>query len=106
MLNIENLARITIYDGKLRGKIVYLMMNDPNIMVYDHPYYIIEKASETKPELFYNYWNDLVSLLKHENSYHHDFGLTLIANLTEVDTGNKFSRFSMIILNASMIQNS
>lgn len=30
-------------------------------------------------------------MIYHENSYHRDFGLTLIANLTSVDNENKFS---------------
>lgn len=60
-------------------------------MVYYHSYYIINKASVIRPELFYNYWDNFTSLLNHENSYHRDFGLTLIANLTAVDKQNKFN---------------
>jgi hypothetical protein len=60
-------------------------------MVYYHCYYIISQASEKKPELFYEYWNDFVSLLNHKNSYHRDIGLTIIGNLTKVDKNNLFS---------------
>jgi len=60
-------------------------------MVYYHSYYIIARASEISPELFYEYWDDFATLLNHENSYHRDFGLSLIANLTKIDKINKFS---------------
>lgn len=35
--------------------------------------------------------DDFVLLLDHPNSYHRDFGLVLLANLTGVDTENRFS---------------
>ncbi len=66
-------------------------MNNKKIMVYYHCYYIISKASEEKPELFYKYWNDFAELLNHKNSYHRDIGLTIIGNLTKVDEKNLFS---------------
>ena len=60
-------------------------------MVYYNSYYIISRASELKPELFYKYWDDFLLLLNHQNSYHRDFALNLLANLTRVDKENKFS---------------
>jgi hypothetical protein len=90
-VDVEKFGQMIIDDPELRNETVYLMLNHPKIMVYYHSYYIIEKASEMSPELFYNYWDDFAPLLSHENSYHRDFGLTLIANLTEVDKENKFA---------------
>lgn len=89
-VDISKFAEIIINDTEMREKIVNLMLNDPKIMVYYHSYYIIDKASLMRPELFYSYWDDFASLLKYENSYHRDFGLTLIANLTAVDKEAKF----------------
>lgn len=40
--------------------------------------------------MFYHYWDDFKSLLIHENSYHRDFALVILANLTLVDEENKF----------------
>ena len=91
-VDVDKFAKIVTNDNKLRDEIIYLMMNDPNIMVYYHSYYVVSKASEIRPELFYGYWNDFASLLQHKNSYHRNFGLTLIANLTEVDREDKFSK--------------
>ena len=60
-------------------------------MVYYHFFYIISKASQINPELFYENWNDFVSLLDHKNSYHRDIGITIISNLTKVDTLDMFT---------------
>lgn len=90
-VNVDKFAQMIIDNTELRDGIVNLMLDNPKIMVYYHSYYITGKASEIRPELFYNYWDDFASLLNHGNSYHRDFGLTLIANLTEVDKKDKFA---------------
>ena len=89
-VDIDKFAEIVINNRPIRDKIINQMLNNKNIMVYYHSYQILAKASELEPELFYKYWNDFASLLNHENSYHRDFGLTLIANLTKVDKENRF----------------
>jgi hypothetical protein len=73
----------------LRDEFVRLMCWHPHIMVYDHCFYIIEKACQEKPELFYKYFSDFRALLDHPNSYHRDFGLILIATLAQVDQENR-----------------
>lgn len=90
-VNIDKFAEIVINNEVIRDKIINQMLNNKHIMVYYHSYNILAKASELKPELFYKYWGDFASLLNHANSYHRDFGLTLIANLTKVDAKNLFS---------------
>jgi hypothetical protein len=49
-------------------------------MVYYHCYYVVEKASQKRPELFYPYWDDIAALLVHKNSYHRDFALDILGN--------------------------
>ena len=93
-VNIDKFAEIVINNEPIRDKIINQMLNNKNIMAYYHSYQILAKASELEPELFYKYWDDFASLLNHENSYHRDFGLTLIANLTKVDKENRFSSIS------------
>lgn len=90
-INVGEFAEIVIIDSEIRDTIVNLMLNNPGIMVYYNSYYIISRASELKPELFYKYWDDFLMLLNHQNSYHRDFALILLANLTRVDKENKFS---------------
>ncbi len=90
-INIPEFTEIAIIDSEMRDTLVNLMLNNQSIMVYYNSYYIISRASELKPKLFYKYWDDFLLLLNHQNSYHRDFGLNLLANLTQVDTENKFS---------------
>lgn len=74
----------------VRDEIVRLLISDPGIMVYYHCFCVVSQASQEHPELFYKYWQDLVPLLNHKNSYHRDFALTTLANLTAVDRGRRF----------------
>lgn len=89
--NKEKFVERIIEDSKIRDEIVQLMLNHPKIMVYHHSYSIISQASQMRPELFYQYWDDFALILDHPNSYHRDFGLVLLANLTPADKNNKFS---------------
>ena len=90
-VDVGKFAEIVINEESIRQEIIKQMLNNKHIMVYYHSYNILAKSSELKPELVYRYWNDFASLLNHKNSYHRDFGLTLIANLTKIDSENKFS---------------
>ena len=90
-VNIDEFVEKVINDEKIRIQVINQMLNNNKIMVYYNCYYIVSKASEIKPELFYEYWNDFAFLLEHKNSYHRDIGLTIIANLTKVDEKDLFS---------------
>ena len=89
-VDVDGFAQQVIYDEQLRDQVMKLMLNDPDIMLYYHSFYIVSKASHDKPELFFPYWNELAALLNHTNSYHRDFGLTIIANLIQVDRDGRF----------------
>ncbi|PAB60342.1 hypothetical protein [Anaeromicrobium sediminis] len=90
-VNVNEFAKAVLHDESTRVEVIKQLLTNNNIMVYYHCYYIISRASEEKPELFYEYWNDFVYLLDHKNSYHRDIGLTIIGNLTKIDENNLFS---------------
>ena len=90
-VDIDKYVEKVLKDSGIRKIVLDNLFNNKNIMVYYHCFYIISKASELKPELFYENWNDFVLLLNHENSYHRDIGITIIANLVKVDELNLFS---------------
>lgn len=89
-VNVDEFVEMTLKDPSIRNTIVNLMLKNEKIMVYYHSYYIVSKASQLKPGVFYKYWDDFASLLNHKNSYHRDFALVLLANLSKVDNENKF----------------
>jgi hypothetical protein len=91
-VDIDKFVRLAISEDHIRGEIIKQMVTHPHIMVYYHCYYVASRASQERPELFYQYWPEIVSLLKHKNSYHRDFALTILANLTQADQGNLFSK--------------
>lgn len=90
-VNIDEFVVNVLKNENTRIEVIEQLFNNKNIMVYYHCYYIISKASQEEPKLFYKYWNDFAGLLNHKNSYHRDIGLTIIGNLTKVDKKNLFS---------------
>ncbi len=89
--DINKFAEIAINDPEMRLELVNLMLNHPKIMIYYNSYYIISKACESRPDLFYENWDDFKLLLNHTNSYHRNFALKILAILVAVDDENRFS---------------
>ena len=82
----------TQQDKAVLDEIVAQMINNPDIMVYYHCFYVLEEAILRKPQLFYPYWTEISVLLDHPNSYHRDFALTLLAGLISVDVDKRFDQ--------------
>lgn len=88
--DLDEFVQRAIDEPQTRDEIVRQMITHPHIMVYYHCYYVVAKASQQRPGLFYPYWQEIASLLHHQNSYHRDFALTILANLTQVDQQDLF----------------
>ena len=89
--DVNEFVQLAISDENARNEIVNQMITNSAIMTYYHCYYIVDKASQKQPELFYQYWGEIAALIHHNNSYHRDFALEIIGNLTKVDQDNRFS---------------
>lgn len=98
-IDVEYFSNKVINDSRFREDIISELLTNKDIMVYYHCYYIVSKASEIKPELFYDYWDEFVELINHKNSYHRDIGLTIIANLVTVDEKHYFDNILKDYLN-------
>jgi hypothetical protein len=90
--DINAFVQLAIENEHARAMIVRQMLTNPAIMVYYHCYDIIAKASQERPELFYAYWDTIAELLHHKKSYHRDFALEIIGNLSVVDRENRFAK--------------
>jgi len=90
-VDVDKFVQLAVSDKRARDEIVGQMIAHPHIMVYYHCYYVVDKASRQRPDLFYPYWPEIAALLQHPNSYHRDFALTVIANLTQVDHDDLFA---------------
>lgn len=89
--DVAEFVQIAHRDENARDEIVHQMISNEHIMVYYHCYYVASKASKENPEMFYKYWDEISGLLHHKNSYHRDFALDIIGNLTKVDQEDRFS---------------
>ena len=89
--DVNAFAQLAIKNERARNEIVRQMLINSAIMVYYHCYYVVDKASRERPEIFYSYWREIAELLHHKNSYHRDFALEIIGNLTRVDQENRFA---------------
>ena len=89
--DLDAFVQLAIEDEGVRGELVRQMIANADIMVYYHCYEVLSKASQAEPHLFYPYWPDIAPLLDHPNSYHRDFALTILANLTKVDQQDLFA---------------
>jgi len=89
--DVDDFVGLAIKDVSARDEIVHQMLTNPHIMVYYHCYYVVSKASQTHPKLFYRYWDRIAGLIDHKNSYHRDFAIIIIANLAKVDQEDRFS---------------
>lgn len=92
--DLDRFVQLAIEDEEARNEIALQMRTNPAIMVYYHCYYVLDKASQQRPELIYPYWAEIAELLHHSNSYHRDFGLEIIANLTKGDRENRFAEIA------------
>lgn len=92
--DVDEFVEFAINDEHARNAIIHHMITSEAIMTYYHCYYVVEKASQYHPHMFYTYWDDIAALLHHANSYHRDFALEIIGNLTKVDHENRFAEIA------------
>ncbi len=88
--DLEEFVKRALDGQSFRQACLENMLHHPHIMVYYHCFYVLEQVSLRAPELLYDAWDELAALLNHPNSYHRDFGLALLANLTAVDRLERF----------------
>lgn len=81
---------LAITDIEIRKKLIRNITEDNHINIYYNSHYLIKEASKIKPELFYEYWDLLVPLLYHKNSYHRSISHWILTNLVKIDKDNKF----------------
>ena len=88
--NKNEFVELVMFDSNFREYMVKELLVSKDIMLYYHSYYVLDVATKVNGEKLYKYWNVFEELLQDENSYKRDIGITLIANLVEVDDDNRF----------------
>jgi hypothetical protein len=87
---IASLTEQVLIDDDFRQLVINQLMTNDFILVYYPSFLIIEKASKSHPLLFFCYWDKFSLLLDYKNSYHRNYGMQILANLTKVDDLDKF----------------
>ncbi len=89
--DIEEIAKKAMRDGKLISKLIENLRIKNEIIRYNS-HKILVVITEEKPKLVYPYWDVLENMLEGKSTYWRSSAAHLIANLTPVDSKNKFEK--------------
>lgn len=87
--DIENIAREVSKNNELLSEIMGGLKSKNETLRYNC-YKVLMQISKTSGQLLYPYWEYFIEFLDSVNSYHRMSAIHLIANLTQVDSENKF----------------
>jgi hypothetical protein len=88
-VDIETVATKTLADSELFSEILDGLTSKEEILRYNC-HKVLMRISETNGELLYPKWDYFVEFLSSDNSYRKMSAVQIIANLTKVDTENRF----------------
>lgn len=87
----KSMARNIVKNKKLLSEVINGITSDkPQIKYKSGKTLMI--LSEENPKLLYSKWDHFVTLLDSENTFMKSIGITILSNLTRVDTKNKFDK--------------
>ena len=85
----DSLVKMAIEDSKKLSKLINNIIVKDDVIRYNS-HKVLLLVSESNPEVLYSYWDFYVNLLKSNNNFHKVIGIQILANLSKVDTLNKF----------------
>jgi hypothetical protein len=87
--DLDEAARIALADEGVRKKLLEGLVSKDEVYRYNCVK-VLSLISAERPEVLYPEWDYLVGLLSSANAYHRCSSLSIIADLTRVDTEGKF----------------
>ena len=90
-LDIETVAAKALADSSLSAEIFDGLTSKEETLRYNC-HKVLMHISETNGEFLYPRWNYFVEFLSSDNSYRKMSAIQIIANLTKVDTENRFEK--------------
>jgi hypothetical protein len=88
-VNIKHLADDTLKNGELFKELMSGILSKDNTL-RQNSFKTLQIVSEENPEFLYSQWDHFKDMVKSKNNYHKYIAIYLIADLTAVDTKNKF----------------
>jgi len=90
-VNAESIAKKVVKDERLLDDLLEGVSSEKAVIKYKS-LKVLMLVSEQQPKMLYSKWDFFVKLLDDDNTFLRVIGATIIANLTRVDTKNKFEK--------------
>jgi hypothetical protein len=87
--DLEQLAQSAIDDAKVLKETLKGLVSKDESYRYNC-FKVLLQISENKPLVLYPEWDYFMKLLKSDNAYHRCIAVNILANLTAIDTENRF----------------
>jgi len=88
-MDTESLAKKAINDEKFRSELLNNLLSKEDSIRFNS-FNVLLIITKEKPELLYPQWNFIADFLDSDNSYRKLIAVHLLANLTKVDSKNRF----------------
>ena len=90
-VDAESIAKKVVNDERLLDDLLEGVSSEKAVIKYKS-LKVLMLVSEQQPKMLYPEWDFFVKLLDDDNTFLRVIGATIIANLTRVDTKNKFEK--------------
>ena len=90
-MNVETMAKEALKDKKILSELLANLKTKNETVRYNSSK-VLNLLSEKNPEVLYPQWDYFVELLSSDHTYWKLSVIPLLANLTRIDTENKFER--------------
>jgi len=105
-VSVGSIAKKIVENNKLLNEVLDNVDSDKAVIKYNS-LKVLRFLSEKHPDMLYPEWDFFVRLLDNDNTFLRAIGLTIIANLTTIDTDQKFektfNKYYSLLEDASMI---
>ena len=90
-VDVKSIAKKALKDEKVLSELLENITSKKETIRYNS-FKVLLHLSEKHPEVLYPKWDLFADLLSSDNTYHKFDAIYFIANLTRVDTGNRFEK--------------
>jgi len=90
-INVEKVAKKALADQKVLSELCEGILCKKETIRFNS-FKVLLQVSEEHPKVLYPEWDFFARLLDSDNAYHMYIAIYIIANLTRVDTKNKFEK--------------
>jgi len=90
-INVEKVTEKALKDNKALTELLENILGKKETLRFNS-FKVLLLISEEHPKVLYPEWDFFAKLLDSDNAYHKYIGIYIIANLTRVDTKNRFEK--------------